>query len=169
MLNSATFHVTTPTDREILVTRDFNAPIALVWDAMTKPELLNRWLFGPPGWAMTVCDDDARSGGKFRWAWRGPNAEDMAMHGVYREVIPPTHNSPTARLVRTESFEFGCTAQSGEQLVTLTLTERAGITSLRLTILSPSREARDATIASGMEYGIAAGYDRLEEILPTLA
>jgi len=151
--------ITTPTDREIVITRSFDAPRRLVWDAMSKPELLKRWLFGPPGWAMTVCDDDVRVGGKFRWAWRGPDGTEMAMHGVYREVVAPE------RMVRTETFDFGCPAQMGEQLGTMVLTEREGRTKMVLTVLYPSKEARDAAIASGMDQGMAAGYDRLDGIL----
>jgi len=79
--------ITTPTDREIVITRVFNAPRELVWDAMSKPELLKRWLFSPPGWEMTVCEVDARVGGKFRWAWSGPDGPVMSMTGVYREIV----------------------------------------------------------------------------------
>jgi uncharacterized protein YndB with AHSA1/START domain len=151
--------VTTPTDREVVIARTFDAPRRLVWEAMSKPELLKRWLFGPPGWEMTVCDDDLRVGGKFRWAWRGPDGMEMAMHGVYREVVAPE------RMVRTETFDFGCPSQAGEQLGTMVLTEKDGRTRMTLTVLYPSKEARDAAIASGMEQGMAAGYDRLEGIL----
>jgi uncharacterized protein YndB with AHSA1/START domain len=154
-----TLKVTTPTDREIVITRVFDAPRALVWEAMSKPDLLKRWLFGPPGWEMVVCDDDARVGGEFHWAWRGPDGSEMKMRGVYREVIPPQ------RIVRTERFEFGCEAQAGEQLATLVLAEEGARTTLTLTVLYPSKEARVGTIASGMEHGLGAGYDRLEEIL----
>jgi uncharacterized protein YndB with AHSA1/START domain len=108
---------------------------------------------------MVACEDDARAGGTFRWAWRGPDGAEMAMRGVYREVVPPE------RIVRTESFEFGCAAQAGEQVGTLVLTEEGGQTTLTLTLLYPSKEARDATIASGMEHGIRAGYDRLAGLL----
>jgi len=154
-----TLKVTTPTDREIVMTRVFDAPRRLVWDAMSKPELIKRWLFGPPGWTMTVCEDDQRVGGEFRWAWRGPDGQEMAMRGVYREVVPPE------RVVRTESFEVGCAPQAGEQLAAIVLTEQDGKTMLKLTVLYPSKEARDGAVASGMEKGVAAGYDRLDEIL----
>jgi uncharacterized protein YndB with AHSA1/START domain len=158
-----TLKVTTPTDREIVVTRIFEAPRPLVWEAMVKPELLKRWLFGPEGWTMTICDEDVRVGGAFHWAWSGPEGAAMSMRGVYREVVPPQ------RIVRTESFEFGCDSQAGEQLATIVLTEQAGRTLLTLTVLYPSKEARDGTIASGMEHGLNAGYDRLEEILDAKA
>jgi len=148
-----------PSEREILIGREFDAPRGRVWDAMTKPELLKKWLFGPPGWEMTECSEETRAGGTFRWAWRGPSGEEMAMRGVYREVTPP------ARIVRTETFEFGCEAQTGEQVGTLELTEEGGRTSLRLRLEYPSREARDGAVASGMEHGMAAGYDRLDGVL----
>lgn len=159
-----TLKVTTPTDREIVMTRVFDAPRRLVWDAMTKPELIKRWLYKPPGWEMTACEEDPRVGGAFRWEWAGPDGKTvMVMHGVYREVVPPE------RLVRTETFEFGCQSQSGEQLGVLVLREEAGRTTLTITVLYPSKEARDATIASGMERGVAAGYDQLDELLATRA
>jgi uncharacterized protein YndB with AHSA1/START domain len=155
-------NVSTPSEREIVMTRVFNAPRHLVWKAMTQPDLLKRWLFGPEGWAMTVCDDDARVGGAFHWEWRGPNEAALSMRGVYREVVPPE------RIVRTESFEFGCAPQAGEQLATLVLTEETGKTLLTLTVQYPSKEARDGVIASGMDRGVGAGYDRLDEILSAL-
>lgn len=151
--------VTTPTDREIVMTRLFDAPRELVFDAMSKPELVRRWLFGPPGWSMAVCEDEQRVGGTFRCVWRGPDGQEMAMRGIYRELVPPE------RIVRTESFEFGCDAQAGEQLATLVLTEQGARTLLTLTLVYPSKEARDATIASGMERGVTASYDRLAELL----
>jgi len=154
-------NVTTPNDLEIVITRAFDAPRTMVWEAMSKPELIKQWLFGPPGWEMNVCEDDLRVGGKFRWGWSGPEGAEMAMHGVYSEVAAPE------RMVRTEVFEFGCNTDGGEQLCTLVLTEESGRTQLTLTVLYPSKEARDGALASGMERGVAAGYDRLEEMLST--
>ena len=122
---------------------------------MVKPELLKRWLWGPPGWMMVVCESDMKVGGTFRHVWKRDDGTEMAMSGVYREVVPPE------RIVRTESFQVGCEGQAGEQLVTVVLTETGGKTTLTLTVLFPSREARDTTIASGMERGVAASYDRL--------
>jgi uncharacterized protein YndB with AHSA1/START domain len=159
MMDARSLKVTTPSDREVVMTRVFDAPRELVYEAMSRPELIRRWLFGPPGWEMTVCEDDLRVGGTFRWAWRGPDGAEMAMHGVYREVNPPE------RVVRTEAFDFGCPSQMGEQVATLALTEQGGRTLLTLTVLYPSKEARDGAIASGMEKGVAAGYDRLDEML----
>jgi uncharacterized protein YndB with AHSA1/START domain len=157
--NPAALQVTTPTDREVVLTRVFDAPRRLVFDAMSKPELLQRWLSGPPGWSMVLCESDPRVGGAFRHVWRGPGGAEMAMRGTYREVVPPEC------IVRTETFEFGCAAQAGEQVGTLVLTEQGGRTTLTLTVLYPSKEARDGAIASGMERGVSASYDRLAEML----
>jgi uncharacterized protein YndB with AHSA1/START domain len=159
MTNSGALKVTLPSDREIVLTRDFDAPRDLVFETMSKPELIQRWLFGPPGWSMVVCEDEQRVGGTFRWVWHGPEGKEMSMRGTYREIVPPE------RVVRTESFEFGCEAQAGEQLATLVLSEKGDKTALRLTVLYPSKEARDGARASGMERGVSASYDRLAELL----
>jgi uncharacterized protein YndB with AHSA1/START domain len=157
--NSGTFKITTPSDREIVITRVFDTPRRLVWDASTKPELIRRWLVGPPGWVMTTCELDLRVGGRYRWAWRDLEDLEIAMHGVHREIVAPE------KLVRTEQFDVGCPPQAGEQLATLALSEKDGRTTLTITVLYPSKEARDGVLASGMEHGMAAGYDRLEELL----
>jgi uncharacterized protein YndB with AHSA1/START domain len=162
MQKTETLKVTTPTDREIVMTRVVDAPRALVFDAMSKAELIKRWLTGPPGWSMVECENDLKVGGSFRHVWLGPDGAVMAMRGVYREIVPPE------RIVRTESFELGCDAQAGEQVGTLALTEQDGKTTITLTVLFPSKDARDAMIASGMERGVAAGYDKLEELLTSL-
>jgi uncharacterized protein YndB with AHSA1/START domain len=159
MQNAGTLSITTPSDCEIVMTRVFDAPRHLVFQTMSKPELIKRWCSGPPGWSMVVCEDDSRAGGTFRCVWRGPEGAEMAMRGVYREVVPPE------RIVRTESFDYGCASQAGEQLATLVLTEQGRRTLLTLTLLYPSKQARDGTIASGMERGVSATYDRLDELL----
>jgi uncharacterized protein YndB with AHSA1/START domain len=154
-----TLKVTTPTDREIVLTRTFDAPRRLVFDAFTKPELVQRWLLGPPGWSMPVCEIDLRVGGSYYYLWRNTDGSEMGLRGVFREIVPPE------RLVNTQNFEFGCDAQSEESLVTAVLTEQEGRTTLTSTMLMSSKEARDALIASGMEHGAAASYDRLEGVL----
>jgi len=154
-----TLKVATSGEREVVITRAFDAPRELVWDTMSRPELLRRWLFGPPGWAMTACEEDQRVGGKFRWVWSGPGGAGMTMTGEYREIVPPE------RCVRTECFETGCVPQMGEQLATMVLTGQGDGTLVTITVLYPSKEARDGALASGMEQGMAAGYDRLDEIL----
>ena len=158
-MSTAAVKVTTPTDREILITRTFNAPRELVWKTLSDPELLKRWLFGPPGWTMTTCEEDQRPGGSFRWAWSGPDNAEMVMSGVYREIVPPE------RVVRTERFEIGCPPQDGEQVATMVLTEQDNRTLLTLSIIYPSKEARDGALQSGMDRGLEAGYERLEQIL----
>jgi uncharacterized protein YndB with AHSA1/START domain len=151
--------LTTRGDREIVLTRVFQAPKSLVFKAMTTPELAQRWLLGPPGWSMVNCEIDLKVGGVFRYEWCNSDGTKMGMHGVYREIVP------SERIVNTESFDFGCEPQSGEQLTTASLSEGHGQTTLRVVVLYPSREARDATIASGMEHGLAVSYDRLATLL----
>jgi uncharacterized protein YndB with AHSA1/START domain len=152
-----TMQLATPTEREIVVTRAFNAPRNLVFDAFTKPELLKRWLFGPGGWALEVCEVDLRVGGAYRYVWRGPNGVEMGMGGVHREIVVPE------RVVATQMFDQDWT--DGEAIGTLVLTEREGQTLLTNTLHYSSREARDAVLKSPMDKGMAAGYDRLEEML----
>jgi uncharacterized protein YndB with AHSA1/START domain len=154
MKNTGTLVVTTPTDCEIVLTRVFDAPRHLVFDAFTKPELLKRW-FGPRGWSLPVCEVDLRVGGTFRFVMRGPDGSEMGMRGVYRELAPPD------RSVHTESFDD----YPGESQVTTVLTETAGKTTLSATILYPSKEIRDLVIQSGMEHGAAESYDKLAELI----
>lgn len=145
--------LTTPADREIVMTRRFDAPLALVFDALTKPELLKRWLHGPEGWSLPVCEIDLRVGGTFRYVWRGPDGSEMGMAGVFREIAPP------ARMVHTELFDEDWTG--GETLVTTELEEQDGRTTLTTTVVYTSRAARDGALKSGMEQGLGESYDRL--------
>jgi len=154
MKNTGTLKVTTPSDREIVLTRVFDAPRNLVWDAFTKADLLKRW-FGPRGWSLVVCEVDLKVGGGFRFVLRGPNGREMGMRGVYREIVPPE------RSVHMESFDD----YPGEAQVTSIFVEQGGKTTLIATVLSPSKEARDAVIKSGMEHGAAESYDKLAELL----
>ena len=155
------FNISTPSDREIQVSRDFDAPRSLVFDAFTKPELVRRWLLGPPGWTMPVCEIDLRVGGSYRYVWRSEkDGSQMGIRGVFREI------TPVERLVATERFDDAW--YPGEALDTTVFDERRGITRTTITILYESREARDTARRSGMEYGMAAGYDRLETLLHTL-
>ena len=154
-----TFKLTTPSDREIEVTRTFDAPRTLIFDAMTKPEWVRRWLLGPPGWTMPVCEIDLRVGGAYRYQWRfEASGNEMGMRGVFREISAPE------KLVATEKFDEAWYA--GEALDTTVLTEKDGKTTMTLTVLYESKGARDTATQSGMEQGMAAGYDRLEELLP---
>lgn len=154
-----TFKVSTPSDREIEITRVFNAPRELVFDAFTKPELLKRWLFGPSGWSFVVCEVDLRVGGAYRYVWRKQDGTEMGMGGVHREIVVPE------RVVNTQKFDQDWTG--GEAVGTLLLTEHGGKTTSTNTILYVSKEARDGALSSGMERGMAMGYDRLEGLLPS--
>ncbi len=155
MKNTGTLKVETRGDREVVMTRVFDAPRQMVYDAFTKPELLKRW-FGPRGHSMDLCEVDLRVGGGFRFVLRMPNGRTMGMRGVYQELDPPE------RSVHLESFDDF----PGEPaVVTSILTESAGKTTLTITVLSPSREVRDAMIRTGMEHGAAESYDKLAELL----
>jgi uncharacterized protein YndB with AHSA1/START domain len=156
------FKLSTPSDCEIQVTRNFDAPRRLVFDAFTKPELVRRWLLGPPGWTMPLCEIDLRVGGAYRYAWRSEkDGSQMAMGGVFREVVR------LERLVATEKFDDAW--YPGEAVDTTVFEEMRDITRMTMTILYESQEARDTARRSGMERGMVAGYNRLEALLPTLA
>jgi len=157
MDNAKPLKVETPSDREIVLTRVFNAPRRLVFDSITKPELVRQWLLGPPGWTMPVCKIDTRIGGAYRFLWRGPDGKQLGSSGVTREFVPPEC------FVATERFDDAWYA--GEALITYHLTEKDGITTLTLTILYESRETRDMVLKTAMDKGIAVSYDRLEKIL----
>ena len=154
MKNTGTLKVTLPSDRETMLTRVFDAPRRMVWDALTQPELIRRW-FGPRGWSLAECQVDLRVGGKWRYVLQGPDGQKMGMSGEYRELSPPD------RCVYTEAFDDF----PGHSVVTTLLVEEGGKTTLTATILAPSKEVRDAVIASGMEHGAAETYDRLAELL----
>jgi len=161
MKNSGTFNLSTHGDCEIVVTRLFDAPGQLVFDAYTQPELVKAWLLGPDGWSMPVCEIDLRPGGKYRYVWKNDsNGGEMGMSGVYREVVAPE------RIVATEVFDEAW--YPGEAVDTLIFVEHGGKTTLTQTILYNSRETRDAVLKSPMQYGMAISYDRLEKFLPEL-
>ena len=140
-----------------MITRSFDAPRALVFDCHTRPELVRRWLLGPPGWTMPVCDIDLSVGGRYRYVWRGPNGEEMGMGGVFREIVRPE------RIVTNELFDEDWTG--GETLVTTMFTEEDGRTLSTVTVLYASKAARDGALATGMTDGMEAGYQRLDEVL----
>ena len=154
MKNLGTLKVTTPSDREVVLTRVFNAPRRMVYDAITKPELLKRW-FGPHGWSLETCEVDLRVGGAWRYMLRGPDGSKMGMSGVYRELSPPD------RTVHSERFDD----YPGQSIVTCVFTESEGKTTFVATVLYESKIIRDAVVASGMEHGAAESYDRLAGIL----
>lgn len=156
MPNVGQLTVSTPSDREIAMTRVFDAPRHLVFEAMTRPELIKRWLLGPDGWTMPVCEIDLRVGGAYRYVWEKGETR-MGMGGVFREITAPE------RIVQTEVFDDAW--YPGEALNTTVLTEENGRTTMTLSVLYQSKEARDGVLASPMEDGVAASYDRLAELL----
>ena len=149
--------ITTPSDRELAIARSFAAPRAQVFEAITKPELIQRWLLGPPGWSMPVCRMDLRVGGAYRFVWRGADGAEMGAGGVFQEIDPPH------RLVNTEKFDQPW--YPGEALVTNDVAEQDGGSILTLTIRYQTKETRDMILASPMQHGIAASYDRLAALL----
>jgi len=154
--------ITKSGDRDLVMTRVFDAPRKLVYDAHTKPALVRQWLLGPPGWTMPVCDMDVRVGGTYRWVWRKEtDGSEMGMGGVYREIKAPE------RLVTTEKFDEAW--YPGESLNTLVLVEQGGRTTLTQTLRYESPAAREAVIKSGMEQGVAASYERLDDVLAATA
>ena len=158
MTTKTTTEVTTPSDREIAMTRVFNAPREMVFEAWTTPDLLRKWLLGPPGWEMIVCDVDLRVGGKYRYVWRKEgDGVEMGMGGTYREIDRP------ARIVTTELFDEDWTG--GETLVTQTFEEANGKTTATTRVRYASKEARDGALKTGMTDGVDISYDRLEELL----
>jgi uncharacterized protein YndB with AHSA1/START domain len=157
-MNKHKLNLTTPSDREIVMTRDFTAPRHLVFEAWTKPELLRRWhgVFG--GWSMAVCEFEAWAGGSYQFVWEGPAGMRMRMSGVVHEIVAPE------RIVATERMNEG----TEEILSTIVLVEHGGKTSLTNTMLCPTREVRDAILSTPMESGVSAGYDALDGILSSL-
>ena len=153
--NSGSFSVTTPSDREIRMTRLFDAPRHLVFEAMTKPEHIKRW-WGQlgEGYSVPVCEVDFRLGGKWRFVNRHPQGEAV-FYGEYREIAPPD------RVVFTEIYE---PFPDAESVVTAELTDEQGKTRLTATVLYPSVEVRDMVLQSGMARGAATSYDRLEAV-----
>ncbi|TDD33537.1 ATPase [Actinomadura sp. KC06] len=151
--------VATPSDRAIVMSRDFAAPRALVFAAWTEPGLVERW-YGAHGWDVVSAEIDLRVGGAWRFVWRGPDGAGMAAGGVYREIDPP------ARLVYTEAFDDAW--YPGQALVAHDLTERDGTTTLSTTFLFESKRIRDLVIESPMAQGVAEGYDRLDAALRQL-
>jgi uncharacterized protein YndB with AHSA1/START domain len=153
--------VTLPNDRDVVVVRAFNAPRALVFDAWTKPALIQRWMLGPPGWTMPVCEMDVRPGGKFKWRWRSDeNGKEFGFSGEFREVVRPS------RIVHVERYEPGDVGgEMGEALVTSELTEKNGVTTQTMTIRYESKAVRDAALKTGMTDGMEMSFQKLDEVL----
>jgi uncharacterized protein YndB with AHSA1/START domain len=158
MTENITVTITTPSEREAVVTREFNAPAGLVFDALTKPDLIKRW-YGPPG-SIESCESDARPGGSWRFV-SNVRGKQIVQFGVYQEVSAPR------RFVRTERWEDW---DPGETLVTVDLIEERGKTRMRQSIVFPSQEVRDVVMKGGLTVkGTSEFYDRLEVLLGSMA
>jgi uncharacterized protein YndB with AHSA1/START domain len=149
-------------DRELVVTRTFNGRARIVFDAMTKPELVKRW-WAPKSHGVTLfeCEADVRVGGSWRYVFGKDPAKSMAFSGVYTELVPHS------RIVSTQIFEPMRSA--GESIVTITLEERDGKTHMVERLLFPSKEALDGAIQSGMEPGMRESLDQLDELVASVA
>ena len=155
MKNTGTLKVTVSGERDVVLERLFDAPPKLVWEAMTRPELVKRW-YGPHGFHLVVCEIDLRVGGAWRYVMRSPDGTDMGLGGVYRELVPGE------RLISTEGYDA---FPGSDAIATVVLTARAGKTLFTKPVVYPSREIRDAVVASGMGDGAAETLDRLNELL----
>ena len=148
--------ITTPSDREIVMTRVFDAPRNLVFDAWTKPELLKRWLTGPEPWILDVFEVDLRVGGSARFVWRKGEAT-MGMTMTYREIVRPE------RLVNTEKFDNPW--YPGVAISTLVLIERDGKTTATNTMLYETKDIRDSVLKTPMDEGVEYSYTKLDKML----
>lgn len=158
MRTTQAMQTSTPSETQFSATRFFDAPIDLMWDLNTDPTHLPNWLLGPEGWTMPVCEVDLRPGGKWHWEWASDDGRTLVMDGEYLEVDPPH------MIINTERWG----GEWPETTNTLELTEERGGTCLTVTTSYPSREARDAALATGMADGMAISYDRLERYIETL-
>ena len=160
--------VTLPSDCEVRVTRAFDAPRQLIWDCHTRPELIRRWLLGPPGWSMPVCVVDLRVGGRYRYVWRNDeNGAQFGSFGEHRDVVAPE------RIVTTEQMDGldgqpididNPSAPGDPSLNTLTLAEAGGRTTLTIEMRYPSTQIRDMVLQSGMTGGMEQSYQRIDAI-----
>jgi uncharacterized protein YndB with AHSA1/START domain len=164
MTSSATATVTLPTDEQILITREFDAPKHLVYKAWTTPELVKRWWAGNRG-EVTIAEIDLRVGGRWRYVMVAQGGFEVAFHGEYREIVPDE------RIVATEVYEMpGAEAlpEADEPLNIITFTEADGRTTLTLLVQTTSKELRDTIVGSGMEAGLQEGMDLLEQVAISL-
>ncbi len=157
--------VRTPSDTQVEVSRSFSSYSDLVWRAMTEPALVNRWLLGPPGWSMPVCESDFRVGGHYEYGWRSDaDGSEFGFVGEFREI------EPHSKIVHTEGLREGSPGadMAGGSLVVISFVETAGTTTVVTTIEYPSKGARDAVMAQGMTDGMEMSYRQLDELLAGL-
>ena len=159
--SSGTATVTLPTDEQILITREFDAPRHLVYKAWTTPELVKRWWHAKRG-EVTIAEIDLRVGGKWRWVMQTEEGFEVGFHGEYREIVPDE------RIVSTEVYEGIPDPEAHGSLNTLTLDDVDGRTALTILVQHRSKVDRDAHIESGMEAGMQDAFDLLEEVAVSL-
>lgn len=155
--------VSLPSDTQVRVTRDFKGPRTLVWQAHTDPKLVRRWMLGPPGWSMPVCEMDVRKGGKYRWRWRSDETgAEFGFHGDFREVDAPE------TMTHAEYYDpgdvGGAMDASQPAIIKTSFAEKNGITSLEMIMTFASKEIRDAAVSTGMTDGMEMGYERLDNL-----
>jgi len=149
--------LSTPTDTTIILTRRFDAPRRLVWEAMTQPAKMRRWMLPPPGWTTTVCECEPRVGAALRLVWKSEEADPaMTLHGVFTEIV--SHE----RMVHTELMLLGSGEPVGSLVEVHEFAESSGVTTMRITQTYGSKEARDGALASGMDQGQEACYAQLD-------
>ncbi len=159
-MNPDGLQLSTPTDTTIVLSRTFNAPRRLVWEAMTTPDRMRRWMLPPPGWEITVCECDARVAGALRLVWKGAEpGQEMSLHGVFTEVR--VHD----RLTHTEVMVLGSGEPIGSQVETHEFSEKGGVTTMRITQVYVTKEVRDCAVASGACPGMEEGFKQLDALL----
>ena len=152
--------LSTPTETTIVMTRAFDAPRRLVWQAMFTPDRMRRWMLPPPGWTITTCECDPRVGGALELAWKSAEADPfMTLRGVFTEVV--LHE----RIVHTETMALGSGQTVGSLVEKHEFAEKDGVTTMRITQTYDSKEARDGALASGMDQGMEACYAQLDAVL----
>ncbi len=150
----------TPDDTTIVLTRAFAAPRRLVWEAMFSPPMMRRWMLPPPGWTLTVCECDARTGGALSLAWKSDEADPaMTLTGVFTEVV--LHERGT----HTETMALPSGQVVGSQVETHAFAEKDGLTTMTIRQVFESKEARDGALGSGMDEGMEACYRQLDDVL----
>lgn len=156
--------VSTATDKTLVLTRTFNAPRKLVWEAFTTPDKMRRWMLPPPSWTLSTCECDARTAGALRLVWKSNESNPAAtLHGVFTDVIV------YEKMIHTETMLMGLDQLIGSQVETHEFTEKAGVTTMRITQVYVSKEARDGAVASGADQGMEAGFKQLDAFLAELA
>jgi uncharacterized protein YndB with AHSA1/START domain len=152
--------ISTPTDTTIVLTRPFNAPRRLVWEATFTPDKMRRWMLPPPGLTLTTCECEPRVGGALNLAWKSDEADPvMTLRGTFTEV------AVLERAVHTEAMALASGQEIGSLLEQHEFAEKAGITTMRITQTYDSKEARDGALASGMDQGMEACYQQLDALL----